>query len=279
MPKKINFSIKKAFGLVIFILGGLFLVIGVPIIINLCYKADCGWSTEWDASAMLGYYGAIIGALVTILTVILTILFTKKQIQRESFLRKENDKWFRLENIFLEIINSINPIEILKSVMGSGIVEPSRAINLLQKYQMDCKTCYDRLNAHLSMGDLPKVKNLIDAISKISEKFVEISKLVIKQYSDLRLWQHKGSVVKMFEIEKNCPGSFTQEDISFTADVLEKLKFINKEKINSEISRLNIEFVETYETQYREVLRLKGATFETIYEEINSCANGILDIK
>lgn len=279
MKKKLNFSIKKIVGLILFVLAMLVLVVGVPIIINLCYKMENGSPTEWDASAMLGYYGAIIGAIATIITVVLTIVFTKKQIQRESFLHRENEKWSKLENIFLEIIDSINPIEVLKSVMASGMVDPSPSINLLQKYQMNCKTCYDRLNTHLNIVDLPKVKKLIDEIGKISEEFVGISNLLIKQYSDLRLWQHKDSAIEMFEIEKKRPGSFTQEDIAFNDDVLEKLQFINKEKIDAEITRLNLELVGLYESKYRELLRLRGSTFETIYNEINSRANEILDIE
>ena len=101
MKKKLNFSIKKIVVLILFVLAILVLVVGVQIIINLCYKTENGSPTEWDASAMLGYYGAIIGAIATIITVVLTIVFTKKQIQRESFLHRENEKWSKLENIFL----------------------------------------------------------------------------------------------------------------------------------------------------------------------------------
>ena len=36
-------------------------LVGIPIVINECYKANCGYSTAWDASAMLGYYGTIYG--------------------------------------------------------------------------------------------------------------------------------------------------------------------------------------------------------------------------
>lgn len=157
MSKKINFPIKRVVKIISIVLAILVLVFGVPIIINECYKADCGYATKWDASVMLGYYGAILGSLATIVTVIATILFTKKQIQRESFLKRENEKWNKLENTFLEILDGINPIEILKNIIDNGMTDPSRAINLLQKYQMNCKTACDRLNANLNMVDYPKV--------------------------------------------------------------------------------------------------------------------------
>ena len=279
MSKKINFPIKRVVKIISIVLAILVLVFGGPIIINECYKADCGYATKWDASAMLGYYGAILGSLATIVTVIATILFTKKQIQRESFLKRENEKWNKLENTFLEILDGINPIEILKNIIDNGMTDPSRAINLLQKYQMNCKTACDRLNANLNMVDYPKVKLLIDKISVISEEFVDISQLLIKQYSDLRMWQHKDSAFEMLEIEKKRPGTFLKDNIAFNEDILEKIKGIDYQNINSEIAKLNLEFVDAYEIKYREVLQLKGSTFEIIYKEIDSRANGILEIR
>ena len=85
-------------------------VFGIPIVINECYKANCGYSTAWDASAMLGYYGAILGATITVVTLVATITFTKKQIQRESFLKNESEKWSKLKSIFLDILANIDPM-------------------------------------------------------------------------------------------------------------------------------------------------------------------------
>ena len=62
MAKKTNCIIKKIIKIIAIVLVILTLVFGVPIIINECYKANCGCSTALDASAMLGYYGVILGA-------------------------------------------------------------------------------------------------------------------------------------------------------------------------------------------------------------------------
>ena len=150
-------------------------LVGIPIVINECYKANCGYSTEWDAAAMLGYYGTVLGAIITVATLAATITFTKKQIQRESFLKAESEKWSKLKSIFLDILANINPIVTLKDVMENGFVDPSKTITILQRYQVDCKTSTDLLNAHLNMNDYPKVKHLIEGISKIAEEFVDIS--------------------------------------------------------------------------------------------------------
>lgn len=82
-------------------------LVGIPIVINECYKANCGYSTAWDASAMLGYYGTILGAIITVVTLVATITFTKKQIQRENFLKNESEKWSKLKSIFLDILSNI----------------------------------------------------------------------------------------------------------------------------------------------------------------------------
>ena len=169
----------------------LFFVFGIPLVINECYKANCGYSTAWDASAMLGYYGTILGAIITVVTLVTTITFTKKHIQRESFLKNESEKWSKLKSIFLDILSNINPMVTLKEVMDNGFIDPTKAIHILQRYQMNCKTSTDLLNAYLNMNDYPKVRHLIDGIAEMAEEFVDISSGEIEQYSDFRILQNK----------------------------------------------------------------------------------------
>ena len=228
-------KIVKAFFAVLIILV---FIAGIPIVINECYKANCGYSTAWDASAMLGYYGVILGAIITVVTLVATITFTKKQIQRESFLKTESEKWSKLKSIFLDILANINPIVTLKDVMENGFVDPSKTITILQRYQVDCKTSTDLLNAHLNMNDYPKVKHLIKGIAEIAEEFVDISSGEIEQYSDFRILQNKDSAYQMLEIEKAHPGSFSKENLATNQEVIEKLKTISSEKINTQIAHL-----------------------------------------
>ena len=113
-------KIKNVILILLAITGILVLLFGVPIIINECYKANCGYITVWDGADVLGYYGTLLGAAIAVLTLVATIVFTKKQIQRDSFLRSETDKLSQLESIFLGILDGINPIETLKNVMDNG---------------------------------------------------------------------------------------------------------------------------------------------------------------
>ena len=238
--------------------------VGIPIVINECYKANCGYSTAWDASAMLGYYGTILGAIITVVTLVATITFTKKQIQRESFLKNESEKWAKLKSIFLDILSNINPMGTLKEVMDNGFIDPTKAIHILQRYQMNCKTSTDLLNAYLNMNDYPKVKHLIDGIAEMAEEFVDISSGEIEQYSDFRILQNKDSAYQMVEIEKARPGSFSKENLATNQEIIEKLKNISSENINSQIAFYNSEFIRVYETKYRALLQSIGSTFETL---------------
>lgn len=258
------------------VLGAVFLVVGIPIIINECYKANCGYITVWDGSDVLGYYGTILGSVIAVISIIVTIAFTKKQIQRDSFLKNENEKWDRLKSIFLQTLSDINPMRILKDVMDNGFTDPTKAITLLQRYQLDCKIANDLLNAHLNMNDYPKFKELIDSIATTAEVFVDISQKEIDQYSDFRLLQHKDTALEMLSIEKERPGSFSKENIAFNKDILEKIKTISHESINRQITQLNTEFIQAYEEKYRALLQLTGSTFETIAIETQRQADSML---
>ena len=261
------------------ILGAIFFIIGIPVIINECYKANSGYITVWDGSDVLGYYGTILGAVIAVISIIVTIAFTKKQIQRDSFLKNENERWDRLKAIFLQTLNDINPMRILKDVMDNGFTNPAKAITLLQRYQLDCKIANDLLNAHLNMDDYPKFKKLIESIATTAEEFVDISQREIDQYSDFRILQHKDTALEMLRVEKEHPGSFSKEHIALNKEVLEKIKTISHESINQQITQLNNEFVQAYEEKYRALLQLTGSTFETIAIETQRQADSILSFR
>ncbi|MBE6790775.1 MAG: hypothetical protein E7535_06255 [Ruminococcaceae bacterium] len=270
---------KNIITIVLAILGAIILFIGVPLIINECYKANRGYITVWDGADVLGYYGTILGAAIAVLTLVATIAFTKKQIQRESYLRAETDKLSKLESIFLGILDSINPIETLKNVMDNGFSDPTKAINILQKYQLNCKTANDRLNAHLNMSDYPKFKVIIDSIANIAEEFVNISQGEIDQYSNLLLWTHRETAIKMLRNEEILPGSFSFQAIAFSKDVLEKTKDIDYVDIEKAIAQLNEEFIKAYETKFRSLLQLNGSTFEEVNAEVQQRADEILRLR
>lgn len=271
--------IAKNIKIVIAIMTAIFLIVGVPLIINECYKANCGYITVWDGTDVLGYYGTILGAAIAVLTLVATIIFTKKQIQRDSYLRLETDKLSKLESIFLEILGSINPIKTLKNVMHNGFSDPTKAINILQEYQLNCKTANDRLNAHLNMADYPKFKVIIDSIANIAEEFVSISQREIDQYSNLRLLAHRETADKVLHNKEIMSYSFFAKEIAFSKEVLEKTKDMDYIDIEKAIAQLNEEFIKAYETKFRSLLQLNGSTFEEVNTEVQKKADDILRLR
>lgn len=95
---------------IIGLLAVIVFVVGVPIIINECYKTNSGYITMWGAADVLSYYGTILGVLAAAATIAVTISFTQKQIQRESVLKTETEKWAKIEEIFATALDTINPI-------------------------------------------------------------------------------------------------------------------------------------------------------------------------
>lgn len=78
-------KITKGMKIIIAVITVIILIVGVPVIINECYKADNGYITVWDGSDVLGDYGSILGTIIAMVTLAITIVFTKKQIQRDSY--------------------------------------------------------------------------------------------------------------------------------------------------------------------------------------------------
>lgn len=63
--------------------GMLVAVIGVPIIINECYKTNSGYITLWSASDVLAYYGAIVASVGAAVGVFISIKAASKNYQND----------------------------------------------------------------------------------------------------------------------------------------------------------------------------------------------------
>ena len=81
-----------------------------------------------------------------------------------------------------------------------------------------------------------------------------------------------------YVIEKEKPDSFSEEDLEFCEEILNKTKDIRMQDILHTIGQLNKQMIEQYNDQYRSLLQLKGATFEQINMEIQENADSILHI-
>ena len=108
-------------------------IIGGPIVINECYKLDSKYVMLLNVSDILSYYGMILGTIATIIAIIVTINFNRKQIERESYLNREIDKWLKNEQEFSVILDNLNPLRSVQETIHTGICDPHSAIISLRK--------------------------------------------------------------------------------------------------------------------------------------------------
>ena len=270
---------KKAVFVAITVLGTLFALIGVPLIINASYQCDTIMiTTQWGAEDVLNYYGAILSSVVTIAGLAITIWFTRKQIRRESYIKVENDKWAKTETVVSDILSEINPMPVLKQIMDTGFTDPDSAIFSLQKYQISCRTAADQLNAYLNTIDYPKVKELIDHISDVADKFFQASQKEIDQYSKQRDLQRRKITLELLSMEERYPGSLSAGEIAKHQETIKDTDSICLEDIKKAIQQINEEVIRIYETDFRGLLQRKGATFEAINVQTQKEADAILSL-
>lgn len=254
-------------------------VIGGPIIINECYKGDSGYIAIWSAADTLSYYGTVLGALVAAATIAVTIIFTRKQLQRESFLKSETEKWSNIERIIAATLDVINPIRPLLETMDTGMTDARAAITSYQKYQICCKTAMDRLIALLSSADYPKVKELLERISQSAEEFIRICDKEVAIYMMLRDFSGRNTAKDTLKTETGYPNLFSEDTLIFCRTLLDKTDGVTLDGLNEDIAAANRELACAYEKTYKSLLQLKGQTFEAIDVEMQKRANSLLDFK
>lgn len=253
------------------------LIFGIPILINECYKHG-GYITMWEASDVLSYYGAILGASIAVGTLAITILFTRKQIQRESYLKSRKETWSKIENVFTTTLKGINPILPLKESIENGQAEPSIAIIIFQRYSLSCQTIIDELISYLDHSDYIKVKDLIDQITTASKEFMQIADEEISVYRKLQTFNGRTIAQQTMDIETKCPGSFPEGQIAFCRELLHDTDNLSYEAFSQDIGKVNKKLIVAYENSYRPLLALKRTIFEQIDNEVQKEADSILHL-
>ena len=271
-------KIKRIAKIVLIILGAIFLIIGVPIIINECYKANLGYTTVWNGADALGYYGAILGSVIAVATLAVTIIFTKKQIQRDNLLKTETEKWAKVESVFATVLDDINPIRVMKDTMDNGITDPGKAMYILQKYQLSCEMAGDQLKVCVSSKDYSFVKPLVDSIISATKQFVAVAQKQIDQYSNLLSLKQREIAEKAIKIQSQYPGSFSQSEMSEHYETLERTKDIKFDNIKNELCLFINETVAINNNVYKPLLKTKNEVFESINTDIQKRADDILRI-
>ena len=243
-------------------------LVGVPILINECYKVGGGYITIWNAADVLSYYGTIVGAAIAVATIALTITFNRKQIQRESYLKSEHDKWKAIEAEIAEVIDRINPQRFF-AVGIDSLSTPNDnygfILSSFQKYQLDCQIALDKLISFLSSEDYLRIEDLFKKIRQTSDICFEICDEERKIYQKIQDLKSRDSILQMFELEKSAPNSFSKEDLEYGMKVIRNTSNVQSDDLWEKIGALNIKMVEVYEGSFRDLLSLKRKAFDTIY--------------
>ena len=272
-------KIRKIIHIVLIILGATFTIIGIPMIINECYKANSGYTTVWNGADVLGYYGSILGSVIAISTLAITIVFTKKQIQRDNFIKNETEKWAKVEGVFATVLDDINPIRVMKDTMDNGLTDPEKATYILQKYQLTCEMAGDQLKVCVSSKDYSFVKPLIDSIISATKQFVAVTQKQIDQYSNLLSLKQREIAEKAIKIQAQYPGSFSQSEMSKHYETLKRTKDIKFDNIKNELCLFINETVAINNSAYKPLLKAKNKVFEKINADVQQRAEGILRLR
>lgn len=182
----------------------LLFVVGIPVLINLCYScAHVFYVTQWGAEDVLAYYGTILGASIAALSLVITIRFTRKQIERENFIRSELEKWKGAESVIDKALVDICPLNMTYSLVYS---EKSAEILLMtidkeQKYMLNTKQSLDGIKLYLNPNDFQLIKNYVDLVLKNIENYCEISTEISKPYQEMYMLLIEKGIVST-EIQK-----------------------------------------------------------------------------
>lgn len=269
---------KKArtFKIFIVIIVGIFIVAGIPLIINETYKVNTGYLTLWGAADVLSYYGMILGALLTIFALVVTITFTKRQIQRDSYLKAEKEKWNKIETEIVKALDAINPARASDLINQSLSQNRDETIVSLRSCMLRAETAGDALRGYINKNDEHYLQPLLLTIKKYTEKYDDLIDRVTTQFFNLQL------------LEKAIHATETLQRIQSPADRLSfqlanralfsATRGMNADAIADEVNSLKNQLEDLRNNEYLELLDQKREVFASIQKNIEQNANELLDL-
>ena len=164
----------------------LFLMVGIPVIINELYKLDCGYLTIWSGADVLGYYGTLVGAGVTIFVLCWTICFTRKQIRHDRYIQIKTDKWKNIETAFNEVLICIQPFRLANIILAEKDNFNSNEgsiwfLRFLNEVSMTCEkfTFFIGNDEKIALEDV--LTTYLQIYDKLQDIYMEFDAIVKKQ--------------------------------------------------------------------------------------------------
>ena len=103
---------------------------------------------------------------------------------------------------------------ILKQEMDSGFTDFNKALNLLQKYQINCQVATDQLMACINTVDYKRIEDLVNRIRNAADTFFQLSQKKIDQYNKQQQLKRREIAQELLTMEKKYPGSISTEEIT-----------------------------------------------------------------
>ena len=255
----------------------LFLTIGIPIIINECYKAG-GYITLWQAEDVLSYYGTILGATVSVAVLAATILFTRKQIRHDQFVNRQSQKWKSVDAIIIQAIEAVQPLQVAQMVYADmGYEHAGETINKLQRHIMNMKKSLDMLNCHLDSTEGKRLGVLVQKILLCMEEVESLAQQMVQQLSCIQKNKLHENYKELLRLAVQSPGTVDDNTIQNYQDYLKANPYTSPDKITEEIGNIGLKLVGVYNSTYQSLLSKKREVFFEIERENAETADRILN--
>ena len=203
--------------------------------------------------------------------------FTYKQIQRDSYLRQENEKWFDVESVFSNALNTINLMPPLIETMEINGIEPKEAIKQIQRYQVNANICLDQILTSLDSADYRKVRTLSNSMERAREKFCQVMQNRAEIYEKLFRVNEKEIAERILEVEKQEQKSLPIRVRMRCQEAVARAHGLNFDELKIELEQLNEAIAKMHADIFRPLLQLKQRTFELIRTELSQKADRILN--
>lgn len=254
----------------------LFLVVGVPVIINECYKTG-GYITLWQAEDVLSYYGTILGAIVSVAVLAATILFTRKQIHHDQFLTSQSEKWKSVNAIIIQAIEAVQPLQVAQMVYADvGYEHVGETINKLQRHIMDMKKSLDMLNCHLDSNEWDHISSLVEKILVCMKEVESLAYQMVHQLSCFQKNKMHENYKNLLQVAMQSPGTIDEETIQKYQEYLKENPYTSPDEISEEIGNIGLKLVGVYNTIYQSLLDKKREVFCEIEKKNTEKADELL---
>jgi len=269
----------KAIIIILSILAALLLVVIVPVIISVCFSAGNDNQSSLLASDILGYYGTILGALVTIGALIATILFTKRQIQRQSYIDLQEKKWDKIDALVSDALETIHPSRMNEILANAIWKDKGEVISDLHLYIHRLHLAQDSLIGNISSEDYKEIKAVVDGILNAAQQYSDIALELINLHSKFLQLKMRENAQTSLRIMQANPNTYDAKLADEYLQLIQEYGDLSNESIINEINKVQSKITELHHNGYINLLAQKRQTFSEITEKRNQEANKILNLR